>query len=231
MRRLESLEQDLGISFKDQGLLQLALVHSSYLNENPGVFPEPNERLEFLGDALIGLVVAHELYLRHPNSQEGELTTRRSALVRGAMLARIGDSLSLGDCLLLGKGEEASGGRMRQSNLAAAFEALLGALFIDQGYTTAREFVLRLLTEELSVIDQHSFITNPKSALQELLQGKGMDSPSYVLADTTGKDHARMFEVEVMVSGEAMGRGTGRRKSIAEQEAAREALEALGYEA
>ena len=128
------IEEWLGILVRDRSLIESAFIHSSYLNENPGQFPESNERLEFLGDALIGLVIAHEVYSRFPDRQEGELTTLRSSLVRDDTLARIAESMRLGDRLLLGRGEDAGGGRGRPSNLAGAFEALVGALLLDQGF-------------------------------------------------------------------------------------------------
>ena len=226
----DSLEKRLGVSFISRPLLELAFVHSSYLNENPGVFPESNERLEFLGDALIGLVVAHEVYQRLPHRQEGDLTALRSELVRGDTLASVADSLVLCQCLLMGRGEENSGGRERQSALAGALEALVGAVFMDQGYEVARAFTLDALSGQLSAIGHRAAPKNPKSLLQEIVQGQGMDPPSYRIVEATGKDHARRFTVEVLVSGKVTGRGTGQRKSQAEQEAARVALKALGHD-
>ena len=134
MSPLEDVEQSLGLSFRCRELLELAFVHGSYLNENPDDFGESNERLEFLGDALIGLVIAHEVYDRFPERQEGELTALRSALVRGDTLAQTAASLRLGQFMFMGEGEEASGGRERQSTLAAVFEALVGAVLLDKGY-------------------------------------------------------------------------------------------------
>ena len=200
------------------------------MNENPEAFPESNERLEFLGDALVGMVVAHELYQRYPDSPEGDLTVLRSALVKGETLAQIADSLQLGQYLLMGKGEEASGGRKRPSNLAATFEALVGAVFLDLGYDKTRDFVLRVLADMLSSVGKRIPLKNSKSLLQELVQGMGKTIPSYRIVDVTGEDHARTFTVEVVVSGEVMGRGTGSRKSTAEREAASEALRAMEEE-
>ncbi len=222
------IEKALSLSFKDKDLLRLSLIHRSFLNENPGAFSESNERLEFLGDALVGLVVAQELFRRHPEKPEGELTTLRSALVRGDTLARIADSLELGEHLLMGRGEEASGGRERQSNLACAFEALLGAVFVDQGYEAARDFVLRVMADEIPSVE--SVPKSTKSVLQERVQRRGVGSPSYRVVEMSGEDHAREFTSEVTVSGEVVGRGRGRRKSEAEAEAASQALKALGYD-
>jgi ribonuclease-3 len=224
---VDALEQTLGVRFADRDLLTLALVHSSYLNENPEDFPESNERLEFLGDALIGLVVAHRLYGDYPSVPEGGLTAMRSSLVRGDTLADVARSLNLGSYLLLGTGEDAGGGREKSSNLAAAFEAVVGALLLDRGYRTARTFVLRALSDQLEALARDAVVTNPKSMLQELVQGRHLDAPTYRIVDETGREHARRFTAEVIVGGRVLGRGTGGRKASAEQEAAREALEAL----
>lgn len=231
MPRQDSFEEALGVRFDDRALLELAFVHSSYLNENPDAFDESNQRLEFLGDALLGLVVAEELYDRFPDRPEGQLTALRSALVSGETLARLGASLGLGELLLMGRGEEASGGRERPSNLAAALEALVGALFLDQGYGAARDFAVGLLDAEIQVVAEQGAPQSRKSLLQELVQSKGMSSPAYRIVDATGQDHARQFTAEVLVAGEVAGRGTGRRKSQAEQEAAAEALQAMGHSA
>ena len=227
-REMESLASKLGLSFEDIDLLRLAFVHGSYANENADSVPESNERLEFLGDALIGLVVAEEMYRLNPTHTEGDLTGLRAALVQGETLARVARSLELGRLLLMGKGEEASGGRERPSNLAAAFEALVGAVFLDQGYRAAREFTLRSLSDELPAAGGRASLKNPKSLVQELVQARGMDVPTYRVVEVTGQDHARVFTVDVVVQGETMGRGKGRRKSIAEREAAQQALSALG---
>jgi ribonuclease-3 len=231
MRPLDSLEEALGVSFQRRELLRLAIVHSSYANENPAENPESNERLEFLGDALLGLVVASDLYQRNPGWPEGELTSRRSSVVRGETLAEIAESLGLGRYLLMGRGEEASGGRERPSNLAAAFEAVVGALLLDQGYEAAREFVLRALAEKLAAASRHGVPTNPKSMLQELVQSKGKPSPVYRIVEMAGEDQAHLFTAEAVVADVVVGRGTGRRKSAAEQEAALDALKALGDQA
>ena len=158
------------------------------------------------------------------------MTTQRSALVQRETLARVAKSLDLGNQLLMGLGEEASGGRERPSNLEATFEALVGALFLDQGYQAARTFVLETLADELLEADQRDPPKNPKSLLQELVQGNGGDAPSYRIVEVTGEDHARQFTAEAVVSGNVVGRGTGPRKSNAEQEAARNALKALGHD-
>ena len=227
MAQLDALEEGLGVSFRDPDLLRLAMVHSSYLNENPGAFQESNERLEFLGDAVVGLAVAHRLHQLFPQRPEGDLTALRSELVRAETLARAAESLGLGRHLYLGRGEEEGGGRERQSNLAAGFEALVGALFLDQGYDVAADAVMRSLDADLAEVGQSGFPKDPKSLLQEVVQGRGGESPAYRVVHVEGKDHARRYTSEVLVSGEVLGRGTGGRKAVAEQEAAKEALGAL----
>jgi ribonuclease-3 len=224
----DKLEAELGISFGDKDLLRQALVHSSYMNENPGVFPESNERLEFLGDAVIGVVVAAELFSGHPDWPEGELTHGRSILVRGEALARVADSVELGKYLNVGKGEERAGGRQRMNNMAATFEAVLGALFLDQGYQAARGLVVGLFADALETLGQPNVLRSPKSTLQEAVQAKGLPPPAYRIVGAEGEDHAPRFTAEVVVEGKVAGRGAGARKSLAEQEAAAEALSAMG---
>ncbi len=225
---LNEVEAALGVSFGDKDLLCQALVHSSYMNENPGEFPESNERLEFLGDAVIGVVVAAELFLLYPDWPEGELTHGRSVLVRGEALARVADSLELGKYLYVGKGEERAGGRRRMNNMAATFEAVVGALFLDQGYQASRGLVLGLFADGLETLGLPNVQRSPKSALQEVVQAKGLPPPSYRIVGSEGEDHAPQFTAEVVVDGDVAGRGVGSRKSLAEQEAAAEALRAMG---
>ena len=219
-----TLEDVLGIEFRDAGLLSLALVHSSYLNENPGEFMESNERLEFLGDAVFGMVVAEELYESNPSWPEGKLTQARAALVQEATLAEAARDIGLGAMLQMGRGEEAGGGRERPSNLSAGLEAVIGAVFLDQGYETSREVVLRVLGERLLSLGEPETSVNPKSALQEAVQSEGLPSPTYKIVHEEGADHDRLFVAEVTVGTEVAGRGEGKRKSLAEQAAAVEAL-------
>ena len=222
------LEEVLGTEFRDAGLLRLALVHSSYLNENPGEYPESNERLEFLGDAVLGVVVAEKLYAANPGWPEGRLTQARAALVQEATLAEAAQDIGLGKMLRMGRGEEAGGGRERPSNLSAGLEAVIGAVFLDQGYEVAREVVLRVLGERLSSLGEPEMSANPKSALQEAVQAAGLPSPSYRIVHEQGADHDRLFVAEVTVGDEVAGRGEGKRKSLAEQAAAMEALRGIG---
>ncbi len=225
------LEMALGVSFDDKRLLRLALTHSSYLHEHPGRVEASNERLEFLGDALVGLVAATHLYETFPDAEEGRLTVMRSELVKGQSLAEVAASFDLGDYLSLGRGEEAGGGRTRPSNLAAAFEALAGALLIDQGYETAREFVLRSLGARVQELAGTAGHKNAKSLLQELAQSSGDGPPTYRIVEESGAEHDRRFTAEVVVADRVAGRGSGLRKAQAEQEAARSALKSMGHDA
>lgn len=225
MVNVSLVEDAFGVSFQNKDLLKLALVHSSFLNENPGIFVESNERLEYLGDAVLGLIIAHELFVRHPDWSEGYLTQVRADVVQRDTLARVSAGLNLGELLYMGRGEENEGGRCRQSNLANVFEAVIGALLLDQGYVVARASCLRVLSEEIDSAGQRTSPDNPKSALQELVQLRARGVPVYSIVDTVGEDHLRMFTAEVRVAGEVFGRGTGRRKVDAEQSAARNALD------
>ncbi len=228
MESLCTLAEALGVRIRDGGRLKLALVHSSYLNENPGEYPESNERLEFLGDAVLGVIVAEELYSAHPAWPEGRLTQARAAVVQESALAEAARSIGLGEMLLMGKGEAVGGGRRRPSNLSAGLEAVIGAVFLDLGYESARGAVLRVLADQLASLEQPDMAANPKSLLQEAVQGEGLPAPSYSIVHEEGADHDRLFVAEVTVGGEVAGRGEGKRKSLAEQEAAAEALRGLG---
>jgi len=198
-------------------------VHLSYLNENPGFARPSNERLEFLGDAILNFIVTEKLYEEFPKLAEGELTEIRASLVCRDTLAELASSLNLGDWLLLGRGEEANGGRAKASNLANAMEALIGALYLDQGLAKARRFILRQLKSELKKIKAGKTTPNYKALVQELIQGQKRPTPVYRLVEATGPDHSRQFTAEILVEGEALGRGTGKNKKTAESQAAREA--------
>lgn len=223
---LASLARKLGASFADQALLQRALVHKSYLNEQPDATLESYERLEYLGDAYLSYAVAAELYQRFPAFDEGALTRARSALVQGTALAEIARSLRLGRYLVLGQGEERSEGRARASNLAGVLEALIGAVLLDQGEDAARALVLRLLGKRL-----HAMTEGPprdvKSALQAYCQRAGMPLPVYELLADRGPQHARRFQVRVFVASKPAGTGSGPRKVDAEFAAAVRALTSL----
>jgi len=217
----------LGISFNDSSLLEEALVHSSYINENPSLAPASNERLEFLGDAVLGLIVAERLYQDFPHADEGEMTRLRAALIRRDTLARIARAIGLGGYLYLGKGEEASGGRRKPANLAGALEAVIAAIFLDQGSAITKDFILRLLNPELQKAVSQGAGVDHKSRLQELIQAREQQTPAYRIVEEVGPDHDKWFTVEVMVGDTVLGRGSGKGKKAAETEAARSALKQL----
>lgn len=227
MADVAQLQKVLGVSFRNQSLLEQAMVHSSYLNENPGSGLASNERLEFFGDAILGLIIAEKLYQDFPGLTEGEMTRLRAALVRKDTLARIARTLALGQYLFLGKGEEASGGRDKPANLARAFEALLAAVFLDRGLVITRKLVLKLFRGELEKVARQGRVIDYKSQLQEIIQSKYHASPSYRVIEAEGPDHARRFTVEAIGGGVVLGAGSGKSKKLAEAEAARAALEKL----
>jgi len=220
-----SLQGSLNVKFKNPSLLEQALIHSSYLNEYPGAVPDSNERLEFLGDAVLGFIVAEKLYQGFPDLTEGEMTRIRSVLVQRATLTHVARNLKLGNYLFLGKGEEASGGRHKPANLSGALEAIIAAIFLDRGLAVIRKLVLRLLAEELQEVVDRGKGVDYKSHLQELVQLKYRSSPSYRTIQATGPDHDRLFTVEVVIGNRVLGEGSGKSKKLAEAEAARNALE------
>ena len=225
MLDIASLEDTLGVTFNDKSILRQSLIHRSYLNENldPGLVS--NERLEFLGDAVLGFVVADRLFADSPDASEGELTNLRSLLVRGETLSKVASQLHLEEHLLLGKGEDDSGGRSRPRNLSCALEAVIGAVLVDQGLEAAREFVLRILDDELERIAQQDVMSDHKSRLQQIVQSERRITPVYRTVDEEGPAHAKTFTVEVVAGDFVLGRGIGQSKRAAEMEAARDALE------
>lgn len=221
------LAQRLGLKFYDYLLLSRALTHRSYLNEHPEAI-EDNERLEFLGDAVLDFLVGSWLYHRFPEMAEGSLTRLRSALVRTEQLAEFALEVELGDAMLLGRGEAESGGRQRLALLCATFEALIGALYIDQGIESVSRFIEPLLESVADHILASGRINDPKSQLQEWVQAQGMGAPVYQTVSASGPDHAKIFDVEVVINGNVQGRGTGNSKQAAAKAAARMALKILG---
>ena len=217
----------LGLKFKDPSLLQQALVHRSYLNEARAPGLESNERLEFLGDAALGLIVSQKLCADFPHLSEGDLTQLKAALIRWETLAQVAERLSLGDYLLLGRGEKLTGGQRRPSNLACAFEALVGAALLDSGLRKARALVLRCLKPELTEMAAGEVALDSKSRLQQLVQTRWQTTPSYQTVAAEGPDHAKVFTVEVLVGDRALGRGQGRSKKEAESKAAQQAMKAI----
>jgi ribonuclease-3 len=224
---LAEFQRNIGIKFETPSLLDTALTHSSLVNESPGNAIESNERLEFLGDAVLGLIVAEKLYHDFPGMSEGQMTRLRAALVSRETLARIARSVRLGDFLLMGKGEESSGGRGKTANLAGALEAVVAAVFLDRGVVASRDLVLNLLGGELTKIVSQGLGTDYKSRLQELVQSRQQATPVYRLVAESGPDHDKQFTIEVVSGDRVLGRGTGKSKKSAETEAARSALEQL----
>jgi ribonuclease III len=221
------LQNTLGITISDTSLLKQALVHTSYVNENPDLDTGSNERLEFLGDAVLGLIIGEKLYRDHPDADEGELTQLRSALIRGETLAEIAESIRLGDYLFMGKGEEGGGGRKKPVNLAGALEAVIAAIFLDKGLDDTRQLVLRLFGTRIKKVTRRGIAPDYESQLQEAIQAQKQVAPVYHTVEATGPDHDRVFTVEVRVENEVLGKGTGKSKKAAESEAAREALEGM----
>ncbi len=227
MEDLHVLEQRLGYVFQDLRLLRGALYHSSYANEHRAQGISSNERLEFLGDAVLGFVSADYLYRKHPDLPEGELTRIRAALVCEDSLHEVAQRLRLGDFLMLGKGEESGGGRHRPSILADAVEAVLAAVFLDGGIDEARGLIYRILLEKEPEQAVENRRRDCKTELQELVQRKPNQELHYALVSESGPDHAKEFTVAVTLNGQVVGLGVGRSKKEAEQSAARTALEQM----
>lgn len=223
----EQFSDRLNLPFTDYFLLTRALTHRSYLNENKDAI-EDNERLEFLGDAVLDFMVAEWLYNHYPEKPEGDLTRLRAALVYTDQLAYFARQIDLGRALRLGKGELQAGGQERTTLLCDAFEALIGALYLFGGLSAVTNFMVPLLTDVVDIIFQNHKDDDTKSRLQEWAQGKGFSSPKYVLISEQGPDHNKTFEMEVWIGNKPYGRGTGSNKQSAEKAAARQALGQLG---
>ncbi|MFA4931168.1 MAG: ribonuclease III [Patescibacteria group bacterium] len=221
---LKELEKVISIKFNNFQLLQTALTHRSYINEHPHWQFDHNERLEFLGDAVLELSVTDFLYRNYPNP-EGELTNWRAALVRGLTLKIIADELNLGEFLFLSRGEEINGGRTRELILANTVEAVIGAIYLDQGYTIADQFIIKNIVTKLpDILSQKAFIDS-KSRLQELSQERFNSTPTYELVAESGPDHAKQFVMAVKIGDNKYGEGSGNSKQEAEQNAAAEAID------
>jgi ribonuclease-3 len=231
----DQLEQALGVRFDDPALLALALTHSSALNERTDELPGDNERLEFLGDAVLGAAVADALYRAFPDEPEGSLTHMRATLVRQSGLARWARQLELGRYLTLGRGEEQRGGRERDSNLSSCFEAVIGAIYLDRGYMEVRAIVARLVVAALADVGDgrplrpSSHAPDPKSELQRQVQALTGELPVYRVLEIVGPEHRPSFRVEVVLPDGLTREGAGSSKQAAEQEAALQALEALAH--
>jgi ribonuclease-3 len=230
MHPADALTERLGLPIRDRDLLARALVHSSWLHEHPDAAPGHNERLEFLGDAVVNLAVSEALFLRHPGDDEGVLSARRAQIVSTSGLAKLAARLDLGSYLLLGEGEAQRGGRVRPSLLASAFEALVGAVSLDLGWATTRDWIHALAAEELAADHAITTLKSPKSRLQEHTQRTTGDRPVYRVLDAVGPDHEKHFRVEVEVGGRVLGVGEGSSRRVAETAAAAEAMEVLRRE-
>ena len=221
MKEFASLEEKIGIKFKNQDILAQSVVHRSYLNENPGFKLAHNERLEFLGDAVLELAVTEYLYQNYPNP-EGELTNWRASLVNAKMLSETAKELDLDEYLYLSKGEakEPADSKARQYILANAFEAMVGAIYLDQGYTVSRDFIKRFLIVKLPYILEHELYLDPKSTFQERSQEKYGVTPTYKVLEEIGPDHAKKFKVGIYLEKELVATGEGSSKQEAQVEAA-----------
>ena len=226
---LEGLQKALKISFNNPQILKNAFIHRSYLNEHKDFIESSNERLEFLGDSVLSIVVSKFLYEELPKSPEGELTQLRASLVRTETLAKLARKLSLGNYLFLSKGERDSGGVINNSILANTFEALVGAIYIDQGYEAAAHFIAANILKDWKSLAR-SAVSDNKSRLQELLQRKFHKSPIYKLIKSWGPDHDRRFEVGAYLDDKELGKGAGKNKQSAAQNAAGDALTGLKKE-
>jgi len=223
--KLEELEQKLGIKFHSENLLNQALTHRSYPCEVPDENIQDNERLEFFGDAVLKLAISQYLFNKYPSRPEGDLTKIRSTIVSDVTLAEVSKKLNLGEYILLSSNEKSSGGDSRTSNLANTFEALLAAIYIDQGIGKTIDFIVENLLADIEKVSQVGFIIDYKSALQEMVQKRKMGLPCYKVIKETGPKHNRVFSVEVKIKGKKYGKGEGLSKKSAEQAAACQGME------
>ena len=221
MEKLKEFQEKIGYQFQQEGLLRQALTHSSYANEHRMKKLSDNERLEFLGDAVLEIISSEYLYHLHPDWPEGELTKLRASIVCEQTLAFCTRALSLGDYLLLGKGENLTGGRQRKSILSDALEAVMGAIYLDGGFANAKEFIHRFV---LNDIEHMQLFYDSKTILQEIVQGDDMGALTYVLVEEDGPDHNKHYVIEAQIDGKEIGRGEGHTKKAAEQEAAYQAI-------
>lgn len=227
MNNYEEIEQKLGIEFKNRDLLTTALTHRSYLNEHRGSASQNNERLEFLGDAVLELIISTYLFKTYPEKPEGELTNIRAAVVRTESLAQESRSLGLGKFLRMSKGEEDSGGKDKDYLLANTFEAVLGAIYEDQGIDVCKEYISRTLLKKVGNIVENNLFIDPKTQAQEIIQAQFKVTPIYEVIKEEGPDHDKIFTVALRVNNKQMAIGTGSSKQRAEEEAARETVNLL----
>lgn len=225
MEKLKEFQNRIGYQFRSEGLLRQALTHSSFANEHHMKKVCNNERLEFLGDAVLEIVASEFLYQQHPDWPEGELTKVRASIVCEQTLAFCTQEISLGEYIFLGKGEEHTGGRKRKSILSDAFEAVIGAVYLDGGYAAAETFIRRFV---LADIEHMTLFYDSKTILQEMVQAEDVGELSYVLIHESGPDHNKTYEIEACIGGKPMGRGEGPTKKAAEQEAAYRTILQMG---
>jgi ribonuclease-3 len=230
VRPAAALAGRLGLPVGDSDLITQALVHTSWLHEHPNDAAGHNERLEFLGDAVVNLAISDALYAAHPADDEGILSARRAAIVSTVGLARLAHRIDLGSTLFLGEGEAQRGGRRRPSILASAFEALAGALYLEIGFNATRDWLVGLAAPEIAMDAPISTLKSPKSRLQEFTQRQTGSRPEYHVVDATGPDHEKLFQVEVFVEGRPLGTGVGSSRRVAETAAAQRAIEVLRRE-
>jgi len=226
---IRRFQEQFDLNFRDQSLLITAFKHRSYLNISNEQREASNERLEFLGDAVLDLVVTQFLYEKFPKRTEGQLSKIKSILVSKPVLAEIASQLSLGDLILINRGEEKTGGRKRHTILSDTFEAIVGAIYLDMGMTQAGDFIRSTLLSKFKSIIQRELYTNYKSLLLEHIQSRYSDLPEYRVIQEMGPDHDKSFMVVVKIRGKEIGRGQGKSKKVAEQEAAKEALRKIGF--
>jgi ribonuclease-3 len=231
VRPAAALADRLGLPVGDSDLLEQALVHTSWLHEHPEAGTGHNERLEFLGDAVVNLAISEALFAAHPTDDEGMLSARRASIVSTVGLSRLAGRIELGPSLYLGEGEAQRGGRRRPSILASAFEALAGALYLDLGFDLTRDWLVSIAAPEIQLDAPLSSLKSPKSRLQEFTQRRTGSRPEYRVVDATGPDHEKLFQIEVLVDGRALGVGVGPSRRIAETAAAQRAMETLRAEA
>ena len=226
-KRLKEFEKHLGISFRDREHLKRALMHKSFANENKYPYSDHNERSEYLGDAVLELAISKILYERFSDNTEGDLSKLRAAIVNEEQLAELAREIHLGEHLYLGKGEDQTGGRDKPSLLSDAYEAVLGAIFIDRGFDKAVKVIQKNFDGILKKVGGSGYVNDYKTRLQEVVQGKFRTVPRYKLAREIGPDHSKTFEIQLLINGAHTSTGTGASKKAAEQDAARQALEKI----
>ncbi len=224
---LKNLEEKIGLKFKDKDLLKTAFIHRSYLNEHPKENLPHNERLEFLGDSVLGFIVSDYLFKKFPNDPEGDLTNYRSSIVNARILSKVSGELGLGDYLFLSKGEESTGGRERQYILANTYESFLGAIYLDSGVIESEKFIHNTLIGHLHDIIKNKLYKDYKSQLQEISQSKFNITPNYKIMSEKGPDHTKVFETGAYLNKKLLAKGSGKSKQSSEQEAAKAALEKI----